>query len=929
MSEENLKDKELIFSYNLTEGNFLVRKRRFKEAIQSYSRALQITNDHEVCLTMRSKCYLLLGEHDKALEDSEAALANNPTSNSGIIQKAEALYAQGEFEYALVCFHRGKRLRPDIEDFMLGIQKSAEAIENSIGEKSGLRFCRVGKVLKQLQDKQEKEAQAATWRGQKRKQTPTEQDNAKKDYGCKTLLEELSQDKAFLQRLIHHPELTGTCKDDIVKEATEVLEFMQTRQEFWGQQKPLYARKIQKKMAEGKTTFEDEDEQLRKRIEEKKNKIQSNHETITRKLVDIDSALQRGSYDEAITMCVSAEEAIKSYSLTWLPRRQAYLGVVYSALGDAHLKLGHYREALQWHNKDFDLSRDNPRLLHSRARALDNLGRTHATFRKYQAAIDAWEQRIPLSKSPEKRTWLYHEIGTCYHELGRYETARFYGTKCVKEARRCEQNQWIMRGLWLLAEAETQLEVVDAALKHFDQAIQIARKSGSKQEAKDLEQACKRATDLLQEREAAKKKAKAMYNTVGVISQPIAGNVTFEDQEGTDSPESTEPKPVNPDIVVSVGSEDSGDSTLDVTDSFDDTGSYVDWTDEDTLPPEECSQDELAAAKVEEEEAVDENTSSEGEGSGSDEDTATEDEGEESELEDGQRTPTESEAAGETEYETAVADSTAAEDDASTAADEDEKLVTADEGEDAPADGAEKTVVADSKEGAPAAEGEEGAPAAEGEAGAPAVEGEEGAQPAAGAAEATKGEETQAADGAETVPVGDAEEAAPAADANGSSADAEVAADEGAAKEGAAEEAAVEEGAPDEGAAEERAADEGAAEEGAADEGAVAEGAADEGAADEGVAQEGTAEEGAADEGGAQEGAAADGAAEEGAAADANEETAGTEVEGGTAEPGAEEAPAEPADGTDAAEPAEGSGEAAPEDQPVPDSDPLPSEEPQ
>ena len=41
----------------------------------------------------------------------------------GLYQKAEALYAMGDFEFALVFYHRGHRLRPELEEFRLGIQK--------------------------------------------------------------------------------------------------------------------------------------------------------------------------------------------------------------------------------------------------------------------------------------------------------------------------------------------------------------------------------------------------------------------------------------------------------------------------------------------------------------------------------------------------------------------------------------------------------------------------------------------------------------------------------------------------------------------------------------------------------------------------------------------------------------------------------------
>lgn len=57
----------------------------------------------------------------------------------GLYQKAEALYQTGDFEYALVYYHRGFKLRPELNEFKLGIQKAQEAIQNSIGSKYTLR----------------------------------------------------------------------------------------------------------------------------------------------------------------------------------------------------------------------------------------------------------------------------------------------------------------------------------------------------------------------------------------------------------------------------------------------------------------------------------------------------------------------------------------------------------------------------------------------------------------------------------------------------------------------------------------------------------------------------------------------------------------------------------------------------------------------
>ena len=52
---------------------------------------------------------------------------------SALSQKAQALYALGEFEMALVFYSRGLRLRPDMAIFPLGVDTATEAIENAVG----------------------------------------------------------------------------------------------------------------------------------------------------------------------------------------------------------------------------------------------------------------------------------------------------------------------------------------------------------------------------------------------------------------------------------------------------------------------------------------------------------------------------------------------------------------------------------------------------------------------------------------------------------------------------------------------------------------------------------------------------------------------------------------------------------------------------
>lgn len=99
---------------------------------------MEISPSDRNALLARSKCYLMLGEPQKALEDAEAALnekVKDPNNARAMFYKAEALYHLGDFELSLVYYYRGMRIRPEFDQFRLGVQKAKEAIQNILGSK--------------------------------------------------------------------------------------------------------------------------------------------------------------------------------------------------------------------------------------------------------------------------------------------------------------------------------------------------------------------------------------------------------------------------------------------------------------------------------------------------------------------------------------------------------------------------------------------------------------------------------------------------------------------------------------------------------------------------------------------------------------------------------------------------------------------------
>ncbi|KAI9328999.1 hypothetical protein DFJ73DRAFT_615321, partial [Zopfochytrium polystomum] len=265
-SQENLVAKFQTLS---AEGDLLAQKRAYTEAISVFDQALAIRPADTHCLVARSKCYISVGSPAMALADAEACLAIDPQSVKGLFQKAQALYARGDFEVALVFYHRGYRLRPELDSFRIGIQKSREAIENAIGGagnpiKIGVPAGRRAAMMAGGAG----DGGATGVQGMATAAESAYQNgggNAKsKDAGassgadpyvskltptmeCK-LLGELYEDKCYLYNLLNDKDLIEHPDAQLQSLVREGLQYLSSRVEFWMQQHPLYARPKHRKI---------------------------------------------------------------------------------------------------------------------------------------------------------------------------------------------------------------------------------------------------------------------------------------------------------------------------------------------------------------------------------------------------------------------------------------------------------------------------------------------------------------------------------------------------------------------------------------------------------------------------------------------------------------------------------------------------------
>ncbi|XP_071446858.1 uncharacterized protein [Hetaerina americana] len=224
-------------------GRRQMKAGRVSVALGFVNKALELQPEDVEALVSRSRCYLAVGQPGSALKDAEAALAVEPGCIRGIYQKAEALYHLGDFEHSLVFYHRGQRIRPEMECFRLGVQKAQEAIQNTIGKKGPPTRRKSSSVApsKSPSSPPVKSHTAAMFR----KRNAPGSSRGTPDSGGRSsrqLLGELCIDKLYLENLLQHPDIKAPHQEGcahIAGPAEEAVAYLAGREEFWRQQKKV------------------------------------------------------------------------------------------------------------------------------------------------------------------------------------------------------------------------------------------------------------------------------------------------------------------------------------------------------------------------------------------------------------------------------------------------------------------------------------------------------------------------------------------------------------------------------------------------------------------------------------------------------------------------------------------------------------------
>lgn len=147
-------------------------------------------------------------------------------------------------------FHRGLKLRPELNSFRLGVQKSQEAIEKTIGgfpkksSKPSTSKPETGtKPESGSKSESGKSDKQSTSRSTQPKIRPRTAKVSAEKREARKLLGELCVDKEYLENLLKHPDLkrADNGSENISSLARDAVQFLNNRQEFWRQQRPCTA----------------------------------------------------------------------------------------------------------------------------------------------------------------------------------------------------------------------------------------------------------------------------------------------------------------------------------------------------------------------------------------------------------------------------------------------------------------------------------------------------------------------------------------------------------------------------------------------------------------------------------------------------------------------------------------------------------------
>ena len=122
-------------------GNKFVQERQYAEALNCYSKAIELDANDPILYSNRSAMYYNLNYFDNAIIDAEMAITLRPTYAKAYLGKGNALEGLKRYKEALDSYEAGLKQDPDNEQLIEAQKKLKELMEkpndNIINEQNG------------------------------------------------------------------------------------------------------------------------------------------------------------------------------------------------------------------------------------------------------------------------------------------------------------------------------------------------------------------------------------------------------------------------------------------------------------------------------------------------------------------------------------------------------------------------------------------------------------------------------------------------------------------------------------------------------------------------------------------------------------------------------------------------------------------------
>ena len=117
-------------------GNHLVQERKYQEALDCYTKAIELDKNDPILYSNRSAMYYNLNDFENALLDAEEAIYLKPDYAKAYLRKGNALEKQYKYQEALDTYKIGLQKDKNNIQLLEAYQKLEDSLKNLNGDKN-------------------------------------------------------------------------------------------------------------------------------------------------------------------------------------------------------------------------------------------------------------------------------------------------------------------------------------------------------------------------------------------------------------------------------------------------------------------------------------------------------------------------------------------------------------------------------------------------------------------------------------------------------------------------------------------------------------------------------------------------------------------------------------------------------------------------